>query len=357
MVKRLFGQFFLSLMLFVVALLALFFLCTLFAFNFQTAGDRIWHTAAWYAYHYRFEILYVCLAAGFLYFLFRLIRETVGYLTKVIDATALVLSKDEDMVTLPDPLKDVETRLNQIKLDLARSERAAHEAEQRKNDLIVYLAHDLKTPLTSVIGYLTLLRDEMEISPELREKFLNISLRKAERLEELINEFFEITRFNLTRLTLETRQVNLTRMLQQLVSEFQPILDEKAQRCILTAPPELVAEMDVGKMQRVFDNILRNASNYGDADSEIGITLQAADDAVVVCVQNTGMTIPHDKLIRVFDQFFRLDAARTSSTGGAGLGLAIAKEIVELHGGTIVADSAGGTTVFTVTLPEKVEKS
>lgn len=111
----------------------------------------------------------------------------------------------------------------------------AKKAEKRKNDLIVYLAHDLKTPLSSVIGYLNLLKDEQQISDELREKYLSISLDKAERLEDLINEFFEITRFNLSNITLEYRMINLTRMLEQLVYEFKPMLAEKNLTCSMDA--------------------------------------------------------------------------------------------------------------------------
>ena len=92
---------------------------------------------------------------------------------------------------------------------------------------MVYLAHDLKTPLTSVIGYLTLLRDEPQLSPELRARYTGIALDKAERLEELINEFFEITRFNLSHLELEKQPVDLCRMLQPVVSEFAPMLGER----------------------------------------------------------------------------------------------------------------------------------
>ena len=216
---------------------------------------------------------------------------------------------------------------------------------------MVYLAHDLKTPLTSVIGYLTLLRDEGEISEGLRQKYLSISLDKAERLEELINEFFEITRFNLSTLTLEPSRVNLTRMLEQLVYEFKPMLDEKQLSCTLDAGRELSITCDVDKMQRVFDNLLRNAVAYSFPGSPILIRAEQGPAGVTVCFTNHGNTIPPDKLERIFEQFFRLDASRASSSGGAGLGLAIAKQIVELHGGRLSASSADETIRFTLQLP------
>ena len=155
-------------------------------------------------------------------------RQPFRYIGEIAQATEQVVRADDELIALPGALQEFELKMNQLKLKLRDNERAAREAEQRKNDLVVYLAHDLKTPLTSVIGYLTLLRDEGEISEGLRQKYLSISLDKAERLEELINEFFEITRFNLSTLTLEPSRVNLTRMLEQLVYEFKPMLDENS---------------------------------------------------------------------------------------------------------------------------------
>lgn len=219
--------------------------------------------------------------------------------------------------------------LSEAKSALVRSESLLREETARKNDLVMYLAHDLKTPLASVIGYLTLLRDERELSPQLQEKYLTITLDKAERLEELINEFFEITRFNLSTVTLERGRIDLVRLLEQLRYEFMPMLRDKRFTCTLTAPGTLPVYCDAGKIQRVFDNLLRNA---------------------VLSVKNSGATIPEEKLRRIFEQFYRLDAAR-STDSGAGLGLAIADQIVRLHGGTINARSADETIEFTVTLP------
>ena len=212
----------------------------------------------------------------------------------------------------------------------------------------------MKTPLTSVIGYLTLLRDEGQISEELRTKYLSISLEKAEHLEDLINEFFEITRFNLSTLTLETSRVNVTRMLEQLTYEFKPVLDEKQLVCTLDAPKELYMKFDVGKMQRVFDNLLRNAVNYSFEGGEILFRVEEKEDEVDMVCMNHGNTIPEEKLNRIFEQFFRLDSARTTRSGGAGLGLAIAKEIIELHGGVIRAESENEEIRFIIRMPKEV---
>lgn len=296
-------------------------------------------------------LLVLCWLIGFSVIFFLYWRKTLGYIDVIASASHVLITADEGMIELPPELKLVEDRMNRAKLEALRNERLAKDAEQRKNDLIVYLAHDLKTPLTSVIGYLTLLRDERQISQELQAKYLSISLDKAERLEELINEFFEITRFNMSRMSLDISRVNLTRMLEQICNEFEPILAEKGLKCQLEAEPELEVKCDINKIERVFDNLIRNACSYSFESSVIRIVAVRLDSDIVLHFINHGHTIPKEKLERIFEQFFRLDTSRASRTGGAGLGLAIAKEIILLHGGSIQASSADELIELTVTLP------
>ena len=263
-------------------------------------------------------------------------------LTKVVQAAGTLMDPDAAPPELPSALAPAEAALRLARQQVQHSEALAREAEQRKNDLIVYLAHDLKTPLTSVIGYLTLLQDEPQISPELRARYTGIALDKAERLEDLINEFFDITRFNLSHIELERRPTDLTRMLEQVVSEFGPMLAAQDLTCRTDLPD---------KMARVLDNLLRNACHYSYPGTVIEVAAGAEADAVVLRFANAGPTIPPEKLDRIFEQFFRLDSSRASRTGGAGLGLAIARQIVELHGGSITAESADEHIAFTVRLP------
>lgn len=278
-------------------------------------------------------------------------RKTMRYIEMITRAESQLLQPNDELIQLPPELRLIEDQLNRAKQNFIRSAYLAKEAEQRKNDLIVYLAHDLKTPLTSVIGYLTLLRDERDISPALQEKYLSISLRKAERLEELINEFFEITRFNLSHLTLDPSHVNLSRMLEQICYEFEPGFAEKKLACELHVEPDVHIQCDADKMQRVFDNVIRNAVNYSFVNSTLTISAAQKPDGVEIVFHNWGNTIPSEKLSRIFEQFYRLDTARSTKSGGAGLGLAIAKEIVELHGGTIQAASHSEQIWITVFLP------
>ncbi|MDO4280291.1 MAG: response regulator [Peptococcaceae bacterium] len=206
------------------------------------------------------------------------------------------------------------------------------------------------TPLSSVIGYLTLLADEPSLPVEARQRYLRTTCAKAERLDGLINEFFEITRFNLAHMPLEYHTIDGARLLEQLVFEFQPQLAEKNLHCDLHAPETLSLCCDPDKLQRVFDNLLRNAVLYSDPDTTLTIVVRKEPTNAVFTFTNAGATIPPERLAHLFDQFFRLDTARSSS-GGAGLGLAIARQIVRQHGGDITAASASGTVTFTVTLP------
>ncbi len=299
-------------------------------------------------------IVFVCIAfvlAGWVVISYFFLARPVRQLDALTQAAAQLASPTEDPIALPDGMEDTAAQLNLAREHALRAARAAREAEQRKNDLIVYLAHDLKTPLTSVIGYLTLLRDEPQISPELRARYTNIALDKAERLEDLVNEFFDITRFNLTHLELEKQPVDLALMLRQVASEFEPQFGEKGLTCVLSLPDRLEYNCDPDKLSRVFDNLLRNAYHYSFPDTAVDISARREEGEIVLTFSNAGRTIPPEKLGRIFEQFFRLDSSRATRTGGAGLGLAIAKEIVELHGGTISADSADNHITFTVRLP------
>lgn len=245
-----------------------------------------------------------------------------------------------------------------VETEVQRATAHAEEAEQRKNDLVVYLAHDLKTPLTSVLGYLQLLQDEPGLPQDIRIRYMDVAYHKAERLEDLINEFFEITRYNLTHITLEKSEINLTRMLEQTIFEFQPMMQEKELTCQMDAPKDYMFLCDPDRMQRVFDNLIRNAIYYSFPSTSIQIRLHQVKDQVILDFENEGNTIPEEKLSRIFEQFFRLDTSRGTKTGGSGVGLAIAKEIVELHGGQIFAESANNRICFHIILiSEKVRKS
>lgn len=297
------------------------------------------------------ELLTLIAVSIIFFIMFRIyLNWFAKYFTEINRGIDTLVNENTEDVSLVPELSATEKKINSIRHTLLQQKLNTQLAEQKKNDLVMYLAHDLKTPLASVIGYLNLLRDEKEISDELREKYISISLEKAERLEDLINEFFEIARFNLSDITLQCSKINLTRLIEQLAYEFKPMLSDKNLTCNIEAENDIMISCDGDKIQRAFDNLLRNAVIYSFDNSEINIAVKAVEDSISIKFTNHGNTISKENLERIFEQFYRLDAAR-GTNGGAGLGLAIAKQIIELHGGTIIAKSENDLIEFTVTLP------
>jgi two-component system sensor histidine kinase VanS len=215
----------------------------------------------------------------------------------------------------------------------------------------MYLAHDLKTPLTSVIGYLTLLDECPELSTDQKAKYVGIALDKAYRLEQLINEFFEITRFDINSVSLEKNRIDLNMMIAQITDEFYPMLSEKNLTVDIDIIEHIVMFADSDKIARVFDNLLKNAVNYSYENTVIRIGARIRRDKVIIKFRNKSDIISPEKLQRLFEKFYRADSSRSTATGGSGLGLAIAKQITELHGGSIKANSTTDYTDFTVVLP------
>lgn len=270
---------------------------------------------------------------------------------KMVGAVDDMYTERVRFISLPPLFQEVEKKLNLILGDIRESREAAKEAEQRKNDMLVYMAHDLKTPLTSVLGYLSLLKEEPNVSTELRIKYLTIAWNKANRLESLINDFFEVTRMNLSSMALECREVNLSRMMEQIFYEFRPLFGEKSLTYNLDLDEDVMLSCDVEKMERVLDNLIKNAINYSYSNTAIHASLKRkGENSVQVVIKNKGNTIPKEKQKHLFEQFFRLDSSRSSGTGGTGLGLAIAKQIIELHGGRIRCESENEEIAFIFTI-------
>lgn len=281
------------------------------------------------------------------------ISTMVTYLDDVDESIDKILTESEEPIVLVKQLKPLEEKLNMLKDDLARQKLETIEGEQKKNDLILFLAHDLKTPLTSVIAYLSMLETNPDMSVEERARYTHISLEKAHRLWDLIMEFFEITRFDLQGIVLEKEVINLSMMLEQLADEMYAVMKDKNLTSEVYADEDLIIYGDPDKLARVFENLLRNAVTYSHPNTKISIVAREVGEWIEIVFSNSGNTIPKEKLDKLFEKFYRADDARSSETGGAGLGLAIAKEIVELHDGLISATSDEGETRFIVVLPEK----
>lgn len=242
-------------------------------------------------------------------------------------------------------------RCRELETELGRQKELAAEEQKRKKDLVAFLAHDLKTPLTSVVGYLTLLRDKPTLEPPQRHRYTTIALDKALRLEHLLEEFFDISRMELQDEVCD-EIVQLTLLLDQLTDEFYPLFQEKQLRLETTIQEGLKTHGNAEKLARVFDNVLKNAISYSLPGTAVTLTAKREkDEKIHIFISNEGLEIPEKELSSIFDKFYRSDAARSSATGGAGLGLAIAKEIVVNHNGSISAESTGKTTVFHIILP------
>lgn len=290
---------------------------------------------------------------GTLVLLYRLLKKVFGYIDKVGKATEDLVNKDVEYIELPDELEEIKNRMNHLKRVSEKNEKLAKENEEKKDELIFYLAHDIKTPLTSMIGYLSIL-DEIDDMPKKKQKnYISIALDKSYKLEELINELFDVARFNSEKIVLEKEELNLNLMLEQIIDDFYPTLREVNKSIKLNYDEQITIDADSDKLSRVFNNLIKNAISYSKEESEIVINLKRDNNNIIVEVINKGRQISKEKLSKIFEKFYRLDSARTSRTGGSGLGLAIAKDIVELHNGTIIAESNEEETTFRVTLPLK----
>lgn len=278
-------------------------------------------------------------------------RESLQYIEKMLEAGKTLVEDNEEAISLPFELKEIEDQMNQIKKDSLKNKAAIKHAEKQKNDLLLYLAHDLKTPLTSIVGYLDLLNNQPNLSELEIKNFAKIAYDKSIRLEELIEEFFSITKFNLSDITLEKKSVNLSIMLAQISYEFMPLYHEKNLECITNIEDNLNVMIDINQFERVLDNLIRNAINYSDNDTKIEIVAKKVDNYIIFKISNSINIVDKSKLEHIFEPFVRLDESRNSKTGGSGLGLAITKKIIELHNGTINVDLDNNLIIFTVKLP------
>lgn len=333
-------------------------LMAVYGYTQTASGDMIyiwrpnWTLVKVYGAIFTFILVLVCsgIALVLARFLTRAdVRDRMTDLGEMIHD--YMFSDKETSTVFPKEYNDIAVQMSEVKDKMHRHEQLLHEETARKNDLITYLAHDLKTPLTSVIGYLSLLSEAPDMPMALRAKYTNIAFEKAQRLERLINEFFDITRFNLQQVHLDIAPVDLSYMLVQMTDEFYPLAQQHGNRIVLDAADNLTLHGDANKLARVFNNILKNAIAYSDPNTDIIVCAKQNGQTMTLSFTNEGPIIPAEKLERLFEKFFRLDEARSTQTGGAGLGLAIAREIVTLHQGTICAKSENHQTTFVVTLP------
>lgn len=313
-----------------------------------------WEEAVWlywrYVRQYMFYIIGFSVIVFFMLFFRILLSGFTRYFDEIIRGINMIANKDKKKIKMSKELSFVADKLSQVKDELEQRTKEKEEAEKRKDELIVYLAHDIKTPLTSVIGYLDLLVENEGMPKEQQSGYLRIARDKALRLETLINDFFEITRSHVQQMELHKTVVNLSYLMEQVIDEAYPLFQKAGKTVTTTIDTSVQVNVDAQKMARVFTNLLKNAINYSEGNGPISIVATTNEKGVHIAFSNAG-EIGSEELSHIFEKFYRVDDARQTKTGGAGLGLAISKEIVQAHQGTITGDSKDGQITLTVSLP------
>lgn len=282
-------------------------------------------------------------------------RKSMDYITRL--STAIQNISEGDLNTTVEVVGDDEfsamaANLNKMVEDIRRLMDKERESERTKNELITNIAHDLRTPLTSIIGYLELLSGPSSaIPPEMEKKYIHITYTKAKRLEKLIEDLFGFTKLNYGKVSMKVSKVDIVKLLSQLLEEFYPnFMDKDLAYELQSNVPAKIINADGNLLARLFDNLINNAIKYGAEGKRIVVKIHAEESIVTVSVTNYGYVIPKEELPLLFEKFYRVEQSRSSNTGGTGLGLAIARNIVDMHGGTIGVTSDLGGTVFTVRL-------
>ena len=311
-------------------------------------------------------LLYLVSAVVLFAILFYLMqRKSLTYLRNIakgVDSIAAGHLETRIPVRGDDEFTEMAENINRMTAELQELLRLERESEQSKTDLITNIAHDLKTPLTSIIGYLELLsgKNKVALTPELEQKYLTIAYTKSRRLQQLITDLFDFTKLSYGKITMKVGYLDIVKLLEQLLEEAYPNFAERGLSYeVRSNVASLEIAADGNLIARLFDNLIGNAIKYGAEGKKVIVRINAEpeNDAVEVQVINFGYVIPEKDIPFLFDKFYRVDQSRSTQTGGTGLGLAIAKDIVQMHGGSIAVRSDLGGTVFTVRLKIHFDKN
>lgn len=306
-------------------------------------------------YHTAVVLTYVILGLILFSVTFMILQEPyIRYISHISDAVQSIsegkLNTSIDIIG-DDEFSSMASNLNKMVEDIRELMDKEREAERTKNELITNVAHDLRTPLTSIIGYLELLAGNTKIEPKLQHKYIEIAYGKARRLEKLIEDLFGFTKLNYGRISMHVTQLDIVKLLSQLLEEAYPsFVDKNLSYDFQSNVSAKMITADGNLLARLFDNLIGNAIKYGADGKRVVVKLQGGEDVVTVSVTNFGYVIPPEELPLIFNKFYRVEQSRSAHTGGTGLGLAIVKEIVDMHGGAIDVASDLNGTVFTVKL-------
>lgn len=300
-------------------------------------------------------LIYVVFGIGVFTVTFLLLQEkSMRYIAKISSAMHSISEGDLNItvdIEGDDEFSVMAASLNKMVGDLKELMDKEREAERTKNELITNIAHDLRTPLTSINGYLELLSGDTKLDPEVQKKYIGIAYVKTKRLEKLIEDLFGFTKLNYGKMSMHVSRVDVVKLLSQLLEEFYPsFVDKNLSYELQSNVPAMVIAADGNLLARLFDNLINNAIKYGADGKRILVKVNGNEEQVTVSVVNYGYVIPADELPLIFNKFYRVEQSRSTDTGGTGLGLAIAKNIVDMHGGAIDVTSDLSGTVFSVKL-------
>lgn len=246
------------------------------------------------------------------------------------------------------------TSVNALVDTITQAMQEERASEKSKDELITNVSHDLRTPLTSIIGYLGLIEDHQYQSEEDIVKYSHIAYDKAKQMKNLVEDLFEYTKVQQHGAPVNLMTVDLGQLLEQVGASFELEADKKGMAINVTCEPSpLSITADPEKLGRLFSNLVANALKYGHGASYIHLTAKQLGEKVVITVANDGEKIPAEAVKHLFERFYRVESSRNKATGGTGLGLAIVQSIVELHHGSVTARSDDQETAFVVTLPVK----
>ncbi|WP_091015199.1 sensor histidine kinase [Paenibacillus amylolyticus] len=292
---------------------------------------------------------------GFVLFFFLFSRKVMRVLDEItagIQEVAKGELSHRIEVKTSDEFGVVAASINQMAEQLQLSLQEERNAVAAKNDLITGISHDLRTPLTSILGFLEYIeKDRYQDEIEMRY-YVSIAYEKSLTLRKLIDDLFEYTRVSGGSLPLSLQALNLNSFLMQLAEEFAPMLEDAGMTYkIIGGQDPLWIQAAPGELVRAYENLFSNAIRYGSQGKRMEIGLALEGKEAVVRISNYGEPIPAQDLPHLFDRFYRVDKSRSRDTGGTGLGLAIAKSMIELHRGSIVAYSENGRTDFVTRFP------
>lgn len=281
---------------------------------------------------------------------------TVKFIIYFNELSRSVASLFEDRsapIKLNKDLAIVQNELSAIQAESLHNELLAKQEEKRKNELIAYIAHDIRTPLTSIMGYVSLLQNNKNLSVKRREQYTAIIHVQSQKLSSMLDDFFDIARFNLQEITIKAQSIDLYTLCLQIAEDLYPAASNKELEIVVDAPLNSLCECDPKQIARALSNIVRNAIVYASPKTIITIQVKTTDTEAIISVKNIGQTISPENIETIFERFFREDQARNAEQGGAGLGLTIAREIIRAHNGTIKASSQSSFTEFVISLPRR----